>query len=207
MISSGPSIETLPEFTKNGLLIEQNVINDQTIANYCSDTVRELNNLTEELQHTDLHMGSRFNHYHNSNIENGTGTNKITEKHVYGDGGAINDLNEQRQTLQEITNHSMNNISQMNSNRVYESNCNGRNDIDTVDSSPFYTQLSQHLENNLSNFTNGGNRRSGSCDRSLTPADSIDGRIENGSIDGDEYRMATCMLQSVDLRGNNSSLT
>lgn len=25
-------------------------INDQTIANYCSDTVRELNNLTEELQ-------------------------------------------------------------------------------------------------------------------------------------------------------------
>lgn len=198
MISSEPSIETLPDISRHGLLMEQNVINDQTIANYCSDTVRELNNLTEELQHSDLHMG-RFNN--NRNLENGIGAaNKIIDRNVCG---ISDDLIGHRQTLQEITNHPINTLSQMNSNRVYERNCNGRiGDIDAVDSSPFYTQLSQHLENNLSNLTDDGNRRSGSCDRSLTPADSVDGRMENGSIDdGDDFRMATCMLQSVDLRG------
>lgn len=180
--------------------MERNVINDQTIANYCSDTVRELNNLTEELHHSDLHMG-RFNN--NRNVENEIGTtNKIFDRNMCGINDD-NDLIEQRRTLQEITNHPINNLSQMNSNRVYESNCNGRiGDTDAVDSSPFYTQLSQRLENNLSNLTGDGSRRSESCDRSLTPADSVDGRMENGSIDdGDDFRMATCMLQSVDLRG------
>lgn len=206
MLSSEPSIETLPEFSKHGLFIERNVINDQTIANYCSDTVRELNNLTEELHHTDLHMGRFNSNNSNRNVENGIGaTNKTFERNVC----SINDdLNVDCQTLQEITNNpSINSLSQINSNRLYESNCNGRiGDIDAVDSSPFYTQLSQHLENNLSNLSDDDNRGSGSCDRSLTPADSIDGRMEmeNGSIDdNDEFRMATCMLQSVDLRGKN----
>lgn len=202
MISSEPSIETLPDFSKHGLPIERNVINDQTIANYCSDTVRELNNLTEELHHTDLHMG-RFNN--DRNRENGIGIGVTVKSSERNSCGANDDLiNEHRRTLQEITyNHSINNLSQMNSNRVYESNCNGRiGDIDAVDSSPFYTQLNQHIENNLSNFIDDASRRSGSCDRSVTPADSIDGRMDNGSVDdGDEFRMATCMLQSVDLRG------
>lgn len=201
MLSSESSIETLPDFTQNGLIIERTVINDQTIANYCSDTVRELNNLTEELHHTDLHMG-RFNN--DRNRENGFGaTNKPCER--INACGPNDDLtNEHRRTLQEITNnHSINNLSQMNSNRVYESNCNGRigGHIDAVDSSPFYTQLSQHLENNLSNFIEDGKRRSGSCDRSSTPGDSVDGRMDNGGLgdDGDEF--VSCMLQSVDLRG------
>lgn len=191
MISSEPSIETLPDFSKHGLLTERNVINDQTIANYCSDTVRELNNLTEELHHTDLHM-SRFNH--NRSMGNAIGaTNKPPFERE-------NDPNEHRQPRQEITNdhNSINNLSQINSNREYESNCNGRiGYIDAVDSSPFYTQLSQHLENNLSNLSDDGNRRSLSCDRSLTPADSVDGHMDNS----DEFRISTCMLQSVDLRG------
>lgn len=210
MISSEPSIETLPDFSKHGLFIERNVINDQTIANYCSDTVRELNNLTEELHHTDLHMG-RFNN--NRSMANGIGApNK--QSFERNECGIVDDLNGHRHTLHEITNnnHSINNhSSQMNSNRVYESNCNGgggrTGDIDAVDSSPFYTQLSQHLENNLSNLTDDGNRRGGSCDRSSTPADSVDGRMENGSIDdGDDFRMAACMLQSVDLRGKSTEI-
>lgn len=197
MISSEPSIETLPDFSKHGLLTERNVINDQTIANYCSDTVRELNNLTEELHHTDLHMG-RFNN--NRSMGNGIGA---TNKPPFEQDNESSELRQPRQEI--VNNHNpINNLSQMNSNREYESNCNGRiGYIDAVDSSPFYTQLSQHLENNLSNLSDDGNRRSKSCDRSLTPVDSVDGHMDNGSIDdSDEFRISSCMLQSVDLRGN-----
>lgn len=205
MISSESSIETLPDFAKNGLFNDRNVINDQTIANYCSDTVRELNNLTEELHHTDLHMER---HKNSRNLENGIDatTNKIND-----DGVMMHE--HRRQTLQEITNnhhhnnHPVQNQSmQSNSSRLYERNCNGQFGDDAVDSSPFFTQLNQQLEEN--NFCNSiderDNRHSLSYERSLTPADSIDGRIGNGNCtidDSDEFRMATCMLQSVDLRG------
>lgn len=55
-LSSEPSIETLPDCHPNGLSNGNlfSNINDETIANFCSDTTRELNNLTEELQCSDL---------------------------------------------------------------------------------------------------------------------------------------------------------
>lgn len=52
-LSSGTSAEKVSDFT------DRNVINDETIANFCSDTSRELNNLTEELQHSDLDISKR----------------------------------------------------------------------------------------------------------------------------------------------------
>lgn len=201
-LSSEPSIETLPEFNASGMpngnLLYN--INDETIANFCSDTVRELNNLTEELQYSDLDYGRgsayRPNQYHANDTKR-----KTNENSIFGDSSYKND-----------SLHS-------NNTRTYqEANINNRHNADdaatVVESSPFYTQLNcnnsnnnqqlTNLDNSLYSLTlnNGDSRYNNRRDR--LNGDDIDDDTVDGCIRGDRGNLAECMLQSVDLAGKYS---
>lgn len=211
-LSSEPSIETLPEHYANGIDIDMNVINDQTIANFCSDTVRELNNLTEELQHTNLDNdidvrinGERQqNGHHQTNqipnhiVESSTDPNKCVQNgdidtdskqdHIFDHSYAMSTPNNDNEKLNGTPDR-----------EIDSGNYNG----DVVDSSPFYTQLNQRLEN----ATNGGIRRRVSIENykqgfGLENENGIkDNYVSNGNEDDDNNREAS-MMQSVDLRGS-----
>lgn len=173
-------------------------INDETIANYCSDTVRELNNLTEELQYSDLDIGRssayRPNQYHPNDMKR-----KTNENSIFGDSSYKND-----------SLHSNNTQSYQETNIIIRHNAD--DDGTVVESSPFYTQLNrnncnhntQHitnLDNSLYNLTlnNGDSRYNNRRDNKN--GDDIDDDTIDGCIRSDRGNLAECMLQSVDLAG------
>lgn len=215
-LSSEPSIETLPDFFRNGV-VETSVVNDQTIANYCSDTVRELNNLTEELKHTDLDDIGR------SNMENHT-NDRIKETAISSSKFFQNDLNESvhkfgnnNQLNTHVaaaanSEHSFKLKSDALGDAIIDNNIIGKkNNCDVVDStgasSRFYIQLDQQIENNnlgsntANTYINNTNTNALNYSTSNT-FEYANGNVGGSLLDDDEYRMATCMLQSVDLRGN-----
>lgn len=203
-LSSEPSIETLPDFYRNGV-VETSVVNDQTIANYCSDTVRELNNLTEELKQTDLDDIGRctennINHFSDRFKENTMNVvhNDVRDSvHMLGN----NQLNTHSATAD---NNSEQSILQYNCNAtkidraLSEVIDNGKN-CDVVDSSPFYNN--QHVDSNLGNASNGINAMANDAIYSQNTFAYANGNVGGDLMDDDEYRMSACMLQSVDLRG------
>lgn len=207
-LSSEPSIETLPEHYANGIDIDMNVINDQTIANFCSDTVRELNNLTEELQHTNLDNDidvringeGQQNGHHNQipkhTIDSSTDPNKCVQNGDIGTDSKEDQNFDQPYSMPTRTNDN----ERLNGTQDQEMD-SGNGDV--VDSSPFYTQLNQRLEN----ATNGEIRRGVSIKnhRHEFGYENGDGNKDNNNVsNGDEddnYREVS-MMQSVDLRGS-----
>lgn len=173
-LSSEPSIETLPEHYTNG--IDANVINEEIIANF-SDTIRELNHLTEELKHTDLmkthngHGGPTSADLNGSVCENGNGDGNDSDQdhdHTYAFRNPEPIINEPLEPKIEF------------------GNC------DVVDSSPFYTHLNQHSEIDSING-------SGAVVREFY--DSQCNGNSDINNDNDYNKEPSCMLQSVDLRG------
>lgn len=205
-LSTEPSIETLPEFYAN--IVDTNVINDQTIANYCSDTVRELNNLTEELQQTDLvEFGVRYNADHQINSFNGRFM-ECPSKSVHDDDDddviASVQSNDYRQSNAHVEHNYA--ISYQNNSANNDKLCTetviGNLNCDVVDSSPFYTHFNKHLENNMDDNNDKLNRVSDEISQRDT-YEYANGRASSECSRDDEYRVAMCMLQSVDLRGKN----
>lgn len=212
-LSSEPSIETLPEYNCNGI-INTNVINDQTIAIVCSDTSRELDNLTEELQHSDLSRIRKSSHQNGSKSSTVHQMNELeldAQKNdaIYKDYSSSYDDNcyEYSQSSRTNVNHcSDNNISNVKYSTV-DSNSKCNNIDEDLETSPYYTHLSQDLRNNLNNLTLRSSGNNGFYSGQETDfSDTVDGihfdggnsnTDNNGDIDG----MPDCMLQSVDLRG------
>lgn len=143
-------------------------INDQTIANYCSDTIRYLNNLTEELQYSDLDI-SRAR-------QNSLGSEKKSREHLAGNSSSNENI--------------FNNSDSYKQGR-YQDNTDNEN---IAESSPFYTQLNQNLDNSLFNLTLNNGHSSNEC-----PSNQHD--TVDGCVLGDKDSLAECMLQSVDLEG------
>lgn len=173
------------------------MINDQTIANFCSDTVRELNNLTEELQHTDLEIGRITNNI----VTESNNVNGISQKNGMRFINNDTDLH---------PHYPINHYGIENSNSLYDyknqfmsnSRCsNSGDDSDVVDSSRTYTQLSQ--VNSLKNLGVINDQTVSMKQQQQTDFDATDG--DSADNDDDEYRTATYMLQSVDLRGKFST--
>lgn len=238
-LSTEPSIETLPEFYANGAnVVDTNVINDQTIANYCSDTVRELNNLTEELQQTDLGdigiRGGTFtttnattttNHHDNNQINSSfnsrfmetttaTTTALSSSKSVHDD--AISSVqshgDSQSNAHSSIADHNYaipyhhNNSTLITERPLCTETEIGNLNCDVVDSSPFYTHFNTHLENNMDSDDSRVSADSFTHHRDkVENYASTNGRVssDRSSQMDDDYRVAMCMLQSVDLRGNH----
>lgn len=212
-LSTEPSIETLPEFYANGAnVVDMNVINDQTIANYCSDTVRELNNLTEELQQTDLdEIGIRANSDNQISSFNSSSFKRVhgdadaaaaaASVQCYGDSksNAHSSIADHNYSIPLHSGTLINNEKMSTETEIGNLNC------DVVDSSPFYTHFNTHLENNMDDDV-----------MNRVSADSLHhSRETNGFTNGscsseesrdNEYRMAMCMLQSVDLRGKHNTI-
>lgn len=177
-MSSEPSIETLPEFnglTNSSLLF--NNINDETIANFCSDTSRELNNLTEELQCSDLEIGKSSARRLNYNDHLPTD--------MYGGSS----------TVQRTANDAM-----------YQPGSDTNSDIIESSPFYTQLKRSEHLvDDNLFNLSLNVGDTSTMAD-SQQPSerdnlDSVDGCIHGNR---DSY-MDDCMLQSVDLAGEHLS--
>lgn len=193
-LSSEPSIETLPECSN--AIIDGNVINDQMIANFCSDTVRELNNLTEELQHTDL-IGRAGNQIIENNIKAINGRNQeLSNKEHFVQN---RDYTPENYSINSDTNFA-DDLEPNDMARNVRNAFNGIN-CDVVDSSPFYTQLSQQLENNLSDLAVDVQRSRAFRQQQPSIFDSVDGTRSEQSNDDNEYPLGEYMLQSVDLRG------
>lgn len=204
-LSSEPSIETLPEFYTNGVIDDTNVINDQTIANFCSDTVRELNNLTEELHHTNLdEIRNRNNFENNLNCFDGI----QRENSAFDLNKSVhNNISDGVQMDSQSNGHCVNvdhnyAISYQNGSIMN----NGFGDIgngncDVVDSSPFYTQFNQHIENNSnSNYDSMARLTENNLLHENFKYESANENDQNVS-DEDNANREDCMLQSVDLRG------
>lgn len=212
-LSTEPSIETLPEFYANGgsNVVDSNVINDQMIANFCSDTVRELNNLTEELQHSDLNeIGARNHHDNqiNSLSSRFMETTLSSSKSVHDDAiGSVQSPgdNNQSNAHHSHTDHNYaipyHNSTLINDKLSRESTEFGNMHCDVVDSSPFYTHFNKHIENNLDDEK--PNRISASILDQARDAyeNRSNGRASSEGMTDDDYRVTMCMLQSVDLRG------
>ncbi|XP_055307101.1 myotubularin-related protein 4 isoform X5 [Sitodiplosis mosellana] len=218
-LSTEPSIETLPEFYANGAnVVDTNVINDQTIANFCSDTVRELNNLTEDLiQQTDLGEigggGSRVRDTTNHNmnqINSSFNSSRFMEtalssrKSVHDDAIASVQSPEDSQSNahSSIADHNYA-IPYHNSTPITDQLCCTETEIgnlncDVVDSSPFYTHFNKHLENNMGDD---GRVSANSLQHNKDErCESVNGRVSSEGSRDEDYRVAMCMLQSVDLR-------
>ena len=79
----------------------------------------------------------------------------------------------------------------------------GNLNCDVVDSSPFHTHFNKHLENNMDDD---GRVSADSLEHSKDDRyESANGRVSSSASRDDDYRVAMCMLQSVDLRGKFSS--
>lgn len=202
-LSIEPSIETLPEFYANGAnVVDMNVINDQTIANFCSD----INNLTEELQQTDLddigirvNSESHINSFNNRFMEN-------SSKSVHDDVNAIVPYHGDGQSSvhSSIADHNYSipyHSSTLNNDKMSTDTEIGNLNSDVVDSSPFYTHFNTHLEHNMDN-DNMHRVSADSLHRSRDTYESANGRCSSEESRENDYRIAMCMLQSVDLRGN-----
>lgn len=211
-LSSEPSIETLPEHYANGIDIDMNVINDQTIANFCSDTVRELNNLTEELQHTNLdndidvringdrQQNGHHNQLPNHTVESSTDPNKCVQNGVIIDTDSKHDHNFDHTYAMSTPYNDMERLNGDTPDREIDNGNNNNGDM--VDSSPFYTQMNQRL----ANATNGARRGRVSIEnhrQAFGYANGVgnnDNYVSNGYED-DNNREAS-MMQSVDLSGS-----
>lgn len=218
-LSNEPSIETLPEFYANGAnVVDTNVINDQTIANFCSDTVRELNNLTEELQQTDLgEINIRSSQQENSNQINSYssriadgGALGLSSKSVHDDGIASVQTSHEGFINSQSNAHIDQNYANLNhhngtmiSNKLCTETEIGNLNCDVVDSSPFYTQFNKHhLENNLGDIEM-SSTASHHNNRTENHAHANGDRESREGSRDDDYRVPLCMLQSVDLRGKH----
>lgn len=175
-LSSEPSIETLPEY--NGLAngnILYNHINDETIANFCSDTSRELNNLTEELQCSDLdirkQVTQRSNHLTDDshNHAKAASSGHSDDVRCQTDSDASSDIVESSPFYTQA---------QRNGDRF------------AVDNTLFNLSL------------NDSDTSSMAFNREASPqvnqGDAVDGCYRGGSRDS---LLTDCMLQSVDLAG------
>lgn len=196
----------MPEYYVNGnSVVDTNVINNQTIADLCNDTVREMNNLTEELQHTDLSEVVRPNHDHHSSFNDRCMENALhSSKSVHDDGissvqcfdgsqsNAHNTFGDHDYAI-PIHNHPKLFEQMSTETEIGNLNC------DVVDSSPLYTQFNTHLENNMDD---------NKCNQMLMTNnlhemhECANGRVSSEGLTDDEYQ-AMCMLQSIDLRGEN----
>lgn len=211
-LSTEPSIETLPEYYANGTnVVDTNVINDQTIAIFCSDTVRELNNLTEELQQTDLNdIGGRINYenpnsFHNRLMESAFSSSTSVQLH----NDAIGSVHSSNGDNQSNGHHSFgdhnyaipyHNNTLLNDKLSTETKI-GNFNCDVVDSSPFYTHFNTHLENNMDDDDKMNQISLENSHHIKESYGSTNGRVSSEGLRDDDYRVAMCMLQSVDLRG------
>lgn len=209
-LSTEPSIETLPEYYANGAnVVNKNVINDQTIANFCSDTVRELNNLTEELQQTDLNdVSIRNNYEHPCNftdrfMENALNSSKCVQNDAIG--SVDSSIGENQSNVHHLIgdhNYAIpyHNNTLLNDKLSRETEIGNLN-CDVVDSSPFYTHFNKHLENNMDDIDK-MNRISMERSHHISESYlSANGKVNSDGLSDDDYRTTVCMLQSVDLRG------
>lgn len=232
-LSTEPSIETLPEYYANGTnVVDTNVINDQTIANFCSDTVRELNSLTEELQHSDLNeIGVPLRHHHES-LNSFNCSSKSNESTLDATSKSVHDAEPHKPSVHPSLDDSIQSTPNATSADVQQNNLiidhnlmvsyynrtmlNGKSSehnetssCDDVDSSPYYTQYTAHLENNMDNDIKTKSRIS--MNNSHHSQDDAypyaNGRASSEASKDSDYRVAMCMLQSVDLRGINSNET
>lgn len=223
-LSTEASIETLPEYANGTNEVDTNVINDQTIASYCSDTVREINSLTEELQQCDLSeigVPLRYNHenHHSFNIGNGFNDDTLPdanhsvpygvhkqsvhspfEENLQSAAAAPQAANVQNNSINDHNNlmASLYNHSVLNGKSNETANC------DDVDSSLCYTHFNAHLESHRDENDQAKsrivmNRSHHSADDTYAHAN---GRKSSDATTNSDYRVAMCMLQSVDLRGN-----
>lgn len=228
-LSTEPSIETLPEFYANGAnVVDANVINDQTIANFCSDTVRELNNLTEDLiQQTDLgEIGgcssnssngrSKIANHHMNQFNGSFNSSRFMEAALTSTKSFHDDTVASVQSPEDSQSNAYSSIADHNYAIPYHRNSTlitdqlscteteiGNLNCDDVDSSPFHTHFNKHLENNMDDD---GRVSADSLNHSKDERyESANGRVSSSSSRDDDYRVAMCMLQSVDLRGKFSS--
>lgn len=234
--STEPSIETLPEFYANGpSVVDTNVINDQTNANFCSDTVRELNfrinSLTEDLEQTDLgEIGICTNHDDNNQINSfnsrfmGTALSSCRKSVHEDDIESVQSSRGDNNNDQSSTNGSIDSsivdhnyaipLHQIGSSiideRIITETKIGNVNCDDVDSCPFYDHFNEHLESNSDDdridrvLMNDGSHHN----KQIENYGSDNGIANSEGSRDDDYRMAMCMLQSVDLRGNiNKKLT
>lgn len=211
-LSTEPSIETLPEFYANGAhVVDSNVINDQTIANFCSDTIRELNNLTEELQHSDLDEVGIRNTNHDNQINSlntrfmETTLNSSKSVHDDAIGSVQSHGDNQINAHNSHTDHNYaipyHNNTLINNKSSIESTEFGNTHCDVVDSSPFYAHFNKHLENNMDDDRPIQISTNNLHHTKETYEYRSNGRASSEGMTDDDYRVAMCMLQSVDLRG------
>lgn len=209
-LSTEPSIETLPEYYTNGANgVDTNVINDQIIAHFCSDTVRELNSLTEELQQTDLNdVGKRVNHDNQNSVSSRLMESAMNVgQSVHNDIiGCVQSINGDSQTISSNSSNDHTYAKSLQNNHSTDINdklCTeteiGNLNCDVVDSSPFYNHFNQHLENNLEN--DGKMNRIEIEHHNKESNDNTNEHLNGHEIRIDAYRAATSILQSVDLRG------
>lgn len=147
-LSSEPSVETLPKLYANGTDSDADIVTDETIANYCSDTIRELNNLTEELQHTDLLNGTDHRSNNEKCKENNSNYNNLESTLTMSDN-----IQSDKSENEMVQNHNFDNMyrsSVQNSDKLSETSdkeCDyGNSNCDVVDSSPFYTQTNHRSD-------------------------------------------------------------
>lgn len=209
-LSSEPSIETLPEYYAKGIAFDMNVINDQTIANFCSDTVRELNNLTEELQHTNLDNdidvrtnGEKQQNGHHNQIPNHTVEKLIDLNKCVQNCDIDTDLRRDHNFDHTYAMSTPNNDYNERLNRTPDQEIDGGNyNGDVVDSSPFFTELNQRLEN----ATNGEMKRLVSIENH-TQGFGYENGVGNNDIhvtngDEDDNNREASMMQSINLIGS-----
>lgn len=194
--------------------MNNNVINDQTIAIVCSDTSRELNNLTEELQHSDLSTRSKTSIQENNTCQSNTNTNNdiIIDVNELEIDGQRNDVMFSDSLKKQNNSYVFSSVTRTNTSNCYgdtkysfgENSNDKTNNIDQdLESSPYYTHLSQDLQNNLNNLTLRSGYDGYYSEGQSDISDTVDGGHYTGSTDdnADSDGISTCMLQSVDLRG------
>lgn len=180
------------------------MINDQTIAIVCSDTSRELNNLTEELQHSDLSTRCKTSIQENNTCQNNSNSQVANELDI---DLPYTDCLRNQDNGYEFSHGRHTNTSNYGSDTRYsyvDDNNDKCNNIEQDhESSPYYAHLSQDLRNNLNNLTLRSAYDGYYSGAQSDNSDTVDGSHFTGSTDdnGDINGMPACMLQSVDLRG------
>lgn len=213
-LSTEASIETLPEYANGTNVVDMNVINDQTIANFCSDTVRELNSLTEELQHSDLDETIRHHNHENQTSFTNMNSKLNDDSQVETANNGIQDAVHETSIHGSVDENHRSSINDHNLMVSYynrtmlngqssDSNENNTN-CDDVDSSPYYRHFNAHLENHLDDANEIKSRISinNSHHSQNDTYPYANGRMSTNESNDADYRMPICMLQSVDLRGN-----
>lgn len=206
--SSEPSIEKLSEHNYNGI-INTNVINDQTIAIICSDTSRELNNLTEELQHSDLSTRRKTSIQESNTCQSNSDNSQVNvldKENLKDDVAEV--LNNHKNSYQFDEAMRTNALTYYHDTFIDKNNDRTDNTDQDLETSPYYTHLSQDLENNLINLTRSA-YDGYSSEAQSDISDTVDGGHFKGSTDdnGEVGGMSAFMLQSVDLRGKTSSIS